>query len=227
MPKVNYNMPIGTFSTLCQALFALYEPRKAALNDSKLDSFFITVKEGAEEIIAASNSAPLLSKLDEADSKRDTIVRNFFTIVEAATLSPFEDEAAAAKAVLGVFERYGRQIVAEKYREESAKIESLLKDLEGADISKIHGAKEYEALLRTAENEFKAANTLYTEGKIAASGAKSAGAKKKELLDFVNSTLLSYLKAICVVEGEKYAAFAKAVDEEIARANASIKVQKK
>ena len=43
----------------------------------------------------------------------------------------------------------------------------------------------------------------------------------------MNSTLLSYLKAICVVEGEKYAAFAKAVDEEIARANASIKVQKK
>ena len=227
MAKVNYNTPIGTFATLCQALFALYEPRKAALNDSKLDSFFDSVKAGAEEIIATSNSAPLLSKLDEADTKRDTVVRNFFTIMEAACLLPFSEEAEAAKALLPVFERYGRQIVAEKYREESAKIESLLKDLEGADLSKIHGAAEYAALLRTAEDEFKAANTLYTESKTAASSDKSAGAKKKVLLDFVNNTLLKYLKAMCVVDGEKYGDFAKAVDEEIARSNESIKVLKK
>ena len=109
MAKVNYNTPIGTFATLCQALFALYEPRKAALNDSKLDSFFDSVKAGAEEIIATSNSAPLLSKLDEADTKRDTVVRNFFTIMEAACLLPFSEEAEAAKALLPVFERYGRQ----------------------------------------------------------------------------------------------------------------------
>ena len=227
MAKVNYNTPIGTFATLCQALFALYEPRKAALNDSKLDSFFDSVKAGAEEIIATSNSAPLLSKLDEADTKRDTVVRNFFTIMEAACLLPFSEEAEAAKALLPVFERYGRQIVAEKYREESAKIESLLKDLEGADLSKIHGAAEYAALLRTAEDEFKAANTLYTESKTAASSDKSASAKKKVLLDFVNNTLLKYLKAMCVVDGEKYGDFAKAVDEEIARSNESIKALKK
>ena len=105
--------------------------------------------------------------------------------------------------------------------------ESLLKDLEGADLSKIHGAAEYAALLRSAEDEFKAANTLYTESKTAASSEKSASAKKKVLLDFVNNTLLKYLKAMCVVDGEKYGDFAKAVDEEIARSNESIKVLKK
>ena len=230
MPKVKTSMTIGTFSTLVQALCSIYGGRAEALSDGKLGAFFADAGKKVDALIGASNGSRSLSNIEEADGKRDAVVRNFFTVLEAALVSPFEEEAAAALALKGVFDRYGRKIAADKNREESAKIESLLNDLEKADnaasLKKIHGGAEYAALLRSAEDGFKAASAEYTKAIVAASGEKSAYAQKRELMELLNSSVLPYVSAQAVVNPELYAPLLQEMETEIARANASVKSAK-
>lgn len=219
------------FATLSQLLCKVHASFKESLADTKLDGYFSQVETGADTLIVSIKKSSSALSMDEADSKRDTTLRNFFTTVEGATVSLFSDEEKAAKKVLEVMNKYGRKIVNEKLLTESAHIESLLKDLEKEDtaalLSKIHCGKEYFEALKADEESFKALQVQNNSASDSASAEKSSTEIKKALRDYINSTLIPYINAMSTIESEKYSKFASEIAREINKTNDIARKSKK
>jgi len=225
MTKVITNLTIGEQCALFKTLGEFYQRRAAALENATLNAHFASMTEKNEGVILASNKQDNSAKLDKADAERDEAVRKFFTIAEGATAQVDAEEAAAGEALLKVLNGYGRKITSLSFSEETTKIESLFKDLDkeenAAVLAKIHGGVAAKERLRKAQDAFLALYADKSSAATAASAEKSASALKKELRDYYNQTLVPYLQAMGVLEGEKYNPLIKELDAEVAKVNAA------
>lgn len=210
-------------ATISQLLGRIHISFKDALNDPKLDGYFEDLSLRADGLITAIKKSSVALNMDAADSKRDTTIRNFFTVVEASLVSLVEGESAEGKKVLDIMNKYGHKITGEKLLTESAHIESMLKDLSTdemqASLKKIHCGKEYFDLLKADEEAFKALQVQNNSQSQEASGEKSATALKKEIREFLNGTVFPYINAMSTIEAEKYSKFTAEVTREVKSAN--------
>ena len=225
------NLTIGEQCALFKTLEQFYESQAEILSENaKLKSFFSELFQKNEAVIEASNKGDNSQNLNKVDGERDEAVRKFFAVLEGSAAQVDEAEAAAAENVLSVMNNYGRKIAGLSFSEETTKIESLLKDLESAalakDLKRVHGGEAAKERLRTAQDNFL---KVYAEKALqvtSQASEKNATVLKNELRDFYNQSILEYLQALCVIEGEKYTAFAKMLDEEVSRVNSKSRRQK-
>lgn len=229
MININTSVTVAQVATVSQLMVKIYQKQKEALADTKLDGYFDFVDRTAGELIIAIKRMTISLSMDEADTRRDLTVRNFFTMLEGASVSLSEEEAGAAAKVLACAERYGRKMISEKLFEESAHIESLLKDLATSEmkaaLAKIHMGPEYAEKLAKDEADFKAIQVEKNTVNVEQGNEKSATAIKKELREFINGTLIAYINAMCTIKGEEYKALADELDKEVRKANDSAKKQ--
>ena len=217
MVQIISNLTVGEQCALFKTVESFYESHPEIAENAKLKEFFSSLFEKNEAVIKASNKIDTSQKLDKADYERDDAVRKFFVVVEGGT--------AEAEKVLAVLNNYGRKMTALSFSEETTKIESLLKDLEQSETAQalkaVHGGEASKERLRKAQDAFLALYAEKSTSQTASSAEKSACEQKKALRDFYNQSILPYLQALCVLEGEKYEPFVSELNAEISRVNAS------
>ena len=175
------------------------------------------------EITTAINRDKVSTSLEDADAKRDELIRQLGTLLAGYGAIPLADKKAAAEKLSAVYDKYGKAIVNEPYARESSLIESMLEDFAAdtlADaIKALDGVGDLISALRTAQDEFNAANDSATAA-LTAKG-ESAYALNKPLLAAINEKLVPYVTAMSAIQPE-YADFAAKADVEISKANASV-----
>lgn len=217
MTKLSSRLRITETDAASDALVRLF--KAAGLKDDFLSGAFAELAALSARLTTAIRQDTADSRLDEKDAARDAAVRDLGTLIQGYTAIPLAEKKAAARRLDAVFSKYGKKIVNENYAAESSLIESLLEDL-GAletETKMLEGVAELVAGLRTAQDEFNAANDDFTAAKTARSA--SATQVKKELVALVNLKIVPYLGA--VGGAEAYRDFAAKAEAEIARANAA------
>ena len=225
MVQIISNLTVGEQCALFKTVGSFYESHPEIAENAKLKELFASLFERNEAVIKASNKVDTSLRLDKADYERDDAVRKFFAVAEGGAAQVDEAEAAAAEKVLAVLNSYGRKITALSFSEETTKIESLIKDLEQGETAQalkvLHGGEASKERLRKAQDAFLALYAEKSTSQTAQESEKSACEQKKALRDFYNQSVLPYLQALCVLEGEKYDSFVSELNAEISRVNAS------
>lgn len=227
MKKINSSLRVTELDTLSDVIVRIYKDAASdedslVAKDTNLSGVMAEVEKLSADITTAIKSDKATSALDEADIERDEVIRNISDALTGYAAIPVASKKSAAEELLPIFNKYGRQITAKNYAEESSLIESLLEDFgretPAADIASLEGVPELVSSLREAQDAFNKANDDYTAAKT--SRGDSATAVKKSLVSTLNDKLVPYLTAVGALSG--YKDFVSKVESEVDKANAII-----
>ena len=227
MKKVRPSVRITDADTVSDALVRLYKDaaaKKGAIaKDVALAAIMGEVEKLSADITTAIKKDKVSTSLEEADARRDKIIRSLGTLLTGYGAIPLADKKDAAERLLAVYNKYGKSIATETYARESSLIESMLEDFAAdnlaSSITLLDGAGDLIGGLRSAQDEFNKANDSATAA-LTAKG-ESAYSVKKPLLAAINDRLVPYITAMGAVSAE-YADLGTRADVEIAKANASV-----
>ena len=181
-----------------------------------------------EKLSFAINQDKAISELETADENRDNALRALYNLTKGYLYHPNETISAAARTVCSVFDKYGLSNITEaNYAQESALIESLLKDLEADDVKAaivlLTGVAEIIATIRTAQDAFTSTFVAYSEEKAKHNGKDTATKLKSALLKLINNELVIYLRAMAIAAPDTYGDFAAATAQIIADNNDKVR----
>ena len=223
--KVNGKVRVTELDALSDAMEREY---KAACGDGSTAVAKDTVLKGLfEQLIdlSARNTTAIkqdsvVSNLDEADSARDSVTRDIFTLTNGYTASPFAEVKTAAADVCATLDKYGRGMTSKGYAEQTALTESLLEDLGKITekIAALSGVAELVASLREAQDGFASAHDAYIKAK--ADKGESATSLKKPIVSLINESIVPYLNIVAAVQG--YADFIAAIAGNIKSTNDTV-----
>lgn len=223
MKKIRTTVRVTELDTLSDVLLRLYKADSGIASDDYLKSTMAEIGSLSERITIAIKADKIASTLDEADVKRDEIIRSLGTLLNGYAVIPIAEKKAAAEKLLAVFDKY-KGITAESYANESSFIESMLKDYAASEladsIKALDGVGSYISDLRTAQDEFNKANDEFTASNV--NKNESASALKKPLLAAINDKLVAYLTAMNLVNAAVYGDFVSKAESEIEKMNASV-----
>ena len=139
----------------------------AVAKDAVLKGLFEQLTDLSARNTTAIKQDAVVSTLDEADSKRDAVTRDIFTLAGGYKASPFAEVKSAAADVCAVLDKYGRGMTSKGYNDQTALTESLLEDLGKVTgkIAALTGVAELVASLRGAQDGFAAAHDAYIKAK--------------------------------------------------------------
>lgn len=222
MKKLKSTVRVTEIYALSAGISRLYVEYPQMSTDTYIKTCLDSITALTDQITDAIRPDRDASLLLDADAIRDDIIRNFSTLLDGYTVIPIDDKRAAALNLKAIFEKYGKKIIYESYDNESALIESMLRDFSApaaiADAETLPGIPEYLQMLRNAENDFidkrdAILRTMVTDKKINATNLK------KRLLTEINSRLLPYLKLMSEANPERYGEFSSHIQTEVTRAN--------
>ena len=192
----------------------------AVAKDAVLKGLFKQLIDLSARNTTAIKQDAVVSTLDEADSARDSVTRDLFTLTNGYTASPFAEVKAAANDVCATLDKYGRGMTGKGYAEQTALTESLLEDLGKATekIAALSGVAELVAQLREAQDGFAASHDAYIKAK--AGKGESATSLKKPIVSLINDSIVPYLNIVAAMEG--YADFIAGVAGNIKRTNDTV-----
>lgn len=225
--KVNARVYVTELDALSDALEREYtlacgDGSSAVAKDTVLKGQFAQLADLSARNTTAIRQDAVVSTLDEADSVRDGVTRDLFTLSTGYTASPFAEVKAAAGDVCAVLEKYGRGMTGKGYAEQTALTESLLEDLGAekvaAQVKALSGVAELVAQLREAQDGFAAAHDGYIKAKLGK--GESATSLKKPIVSLINDGIVPYLNIVAAMEG--YADFADAVAGNIKSTNDTV-----
>ena len=223
MKKIRTTVRITELDTISDIIIRLYKADSGIAGDDYLKSTMAEIESLSERITIAIKADKIASTLDEADVKRDEIIRSLGTLLNGYAVIPIAEKKAAAEKLLAVFDKY-KGITAESYANESSFIESMLKDYAASEladsIKALDGVGSYISDLRTAQDEFNKANDEFTASNV--NKNESASALKKPLLSAINDKLVAYLTAMNLVNAAVYGDFVSKAEAEIEKMNNSV-----
>lgn len=218
MKKIKNQIRVADLDRVSDVIIQFYNGENTLAQDAYLKGLMTKITDLSAQITTAIKADKVLSELDEADSKRDDVLRAISSLLKGAVVSRNAEKKAAAEQLLTVFEKY-KGIVRESYSEESAHIESLLEDFgkSSAMVAKVDDLQGYLDDLRAAEDEFDRVNSVYLNSKT--DKGASASSLKKPLLSAINDKLLPYLDVMVDADADKYSHFASNVEQAVEQAN--------
>lgn len=223
MKKIRTTVRVTELDTISDIIIRLYKADSGIAGDDYLKSTMAEIESLSERITIAIKADKIASTLDEADVKRDEIIRSLGTLLNGYAVIPIAEKKAAAEKLLAVFDKY-KGITAESYANESSFIESMLKDYAASEladsIKALDGVGSYISDLRTAQDEFNKANDEFTASNV--NKNESASALKKPLLSAINDKLVAYLTAMNLVNAAVYGDFVSKAESEIEKMNNSV-----
>lgn len=223
MKKLRTNVRITELDTISDVLLRLYKADTALAKDEYLKTVMAEIEDLSSKITTAIKSDKAVSRLEEADLKRDEIIRSLGTLLNGYAVIPIEGKKTAAETLLATYNKY-KGITTESYANESSFIESMLEDFSATaladSINVLEGVSAYIADLRTAQDEFNKANDEFTAANT--SKGDSASALKKPLFAVINNKLVAYLTAMCLANNALYGDFTAKAEAEIVKANTAL-----
>lgn len=220
MKKINSTIRVTELDAVSDAIVRIYKAEAALKNDEYLKPLMSEIEGLSARITKAVKSDKSVSSLDEADRKRDEVIRSLGKLLTGYSVIPTADKKAAGEKLLEIFERY-KGIIKENFASESSLIESMLTAFADKNlaplIEKLEGVSYYISALRSAEDDFKTANDEFTQA--ASAKTESATLIRKPLLAAINDKLLPYIETMNTVKGGVYSAFHAKMNEEIERMN--------
>ena len=185
--------------------------------DTQFANYLLKYKEEDEALVYIRKSSQT-DLLNEADSYRDRIFRGLCDTNRAALNHFIPEKAEAARKLNIVFDTYGNLTV-EAYEEETAKINSLIKELRNNYATEINllGLNEWVDELENANNKFEDIKTQrYTE-----ESSKTILRMKKVRteIDLIYKDITNRINAQILLNGEaNYKDFVIALNQRIENA---------
>ncbi|WP_289055007.1 DUF6261 family protein [Carboxylicivirga marina] len=201
---------------------------KALGDDSFLSGVFEKMGNEEEKLSYAIRQDKAVSELETADDKREKPLRALYNLSSGYLYHPDETISAAAHTVCSVLDKYPlSELLRANYAQESALIESLLKDLEAEDvkaaIALLTGVAETVVAIRTAQDAFTSTFIAYSEAKARHNNKDTATKLKSALLKLINNELVIYLRAMAIAATDTYGDFAAATAQIIADNNDKVR----
>lgn len=223
MKKLNWKVRNPELDSVSDYLISVYKQDSKLAQDAYLRGIMAQIEEFSERITVALDADKVRSQVEEADSRRDEILRLLETVLKGQAALPIADKKAAAEQVLTVFNKY-KGIINKVYDEESAHIESLLKDMEKPEmvavIAQLDGVRQYLSDLRAAQDEF---NRVQQEALARrANKEESASSLRKPLLSAINDDLVTHLSAMVKIDEALYGDFVAKVEAKFGEVNTRI-----
>ncbi len=228
--KLSFNVRTTETNSVASWIIAEYEKVDLS-SDTYLASIFEQLLPINTKLTVAINRIKAESNLEEKDELRDSKVRALNYLTLGFVHHPDVAISSAAKRINTVFEHYGIKIVNESYATESSLLESLLvefgkEDLQ-ASIALLPGLSKVIEELQAAQRAFEEAQLTFQTEKASEGTKESASKIMKEILVIINEKLVVYLRAMVMVDEEKYGKFVRTVAQIVEDMNVIIKMRKK
>ncbi|MEN8194412.1 MAG: DUF6261 family protein [Bacteroidota bacterium] len=165
--------------------------------------------------------------LEKKDIIRDGLVRKLNNLINGYVNHPNKSIQSSAGHVKSVFYKFGIGIVQESYDSETTFIDSLLDDLSDVDVKSelenLSGCPAIVESLSDANNDFHQTRLKYIN-QVGNNNntAERATDIKYRIASLINDVIVVYLRAMVMVDKEKYTAFALKVGESINMVNTSV-----
>ena len=226
MNKIISKIRVAELDTLSDVLVRLYKDsssgESAISKDANLSGIMAEVEKLSADITTAIKSDRVSSTLDEADIARDEIIRNIGDALTGYSAIPVAAKKSAARNLLAVFDKYGKQTTQKNFAEESTLIESLLEDFAAdslkTDVAALDGVGDLLDSLRSAQDSFNKANDDFTNASV--NRGESATSVKKSLISALKDKFVPYFSAVAPLAD--YKDFASKCEAEIIKANATV-----
>ena len=139
MKKVSTKVRITEADTVSDALVRIYKEATAKDGAVGKDAALATIMGEVETLSAKITTAIKADKvshsLEDADAKRDEVIRSLGTLLAGYGAIPVAAKKAAAEKLLAIYDKYGKSIAGESYARESSLIESMLEDFAADALS--------------------------------------------------------------------------------------------
>ena len=227
MKPLNYQSRITEVGDVANRLAVLYKGTATLQDDAFLKTLFAEIQTQGDQITEAVKKDKAVSKLEEADAKRDEAIRVLDKMLKAYEVFPVESTKAHGVKIATIFKKYGVKITEENYSSQSNLVDSLLKDLSVAEVQAsvvaLSGVSEAIANIRTTQEEFSNVRLQYEEQFTENLSKVSASSLRKPLLGLINKKMIPYLVAMAFVDKAKYSTFADKVSKVINDMNEVVK----
>lgn len=227
MKKLDVRVRITEVDDVSDRLLIIYKAETSLKTDQFLKTVFAEIEELSVKITEAIKKDVVLSKLEDADLRRDNAVRMLHNVLLGYQSMPVPALKQHGEKLYKVFSKYGVSIIRESYATESSLIEALLQDLSAADLSEsiaaLSGVTESIANLRAEQTAFTQLRVGYEKAIVEQHNTPSASKLKKPLVELINVKLIGYLTAMKMVDAPKYEAFATAIGQVIENMNVNIR----
>lgn len=223
MKKLNRNFKISLVVVVVSAMMRIYETLSSLKEDAYFADLMAKIQKDLDIIVSVTRADKIASELESVDLERDDIVRKLGTLIEGWCVMP-DERAEMGKVLSSVFGKFGKQIAAAPYAQESLLVKSLISDLKAEKcaeaVKTLDGVSYYIKALETAQAKFDAASDAFRDAKI--DKGENATDAKKRLLTAVNTSLATYVTAMAASRGGDYKIFSDKVDAEINKAASSV-----
>ncbi|MDO4224767.1 MAG: DUF6261 family protein [Bergeyella zoohelcum] len=231
MKKILSQARITEVGDIAKRLVSLYQATSTLGSDAFLSKTFAELAKLEEALTEAVKRDAVVSKLEDADAKRDEAIRVLGKLLKGYNIIPVESLKAHGKKLYEVFQKYGVKIVSENYSSQSNLINSLLQDLSAADLSAsitaLSGVSEAIGNLLSAQENFAQIRAEYDKALSQKINTESASSLRKPVLELINKKLIPYLVAMKIAQAEQYKTFADEVSQIIESINEAVKTRGK
>ena len=231
MNKLNTSVKVTELGDTALRLVKAFNAVVAVQNDAFLTKTFAEIEKQATVMTSAVKSDQALSKLEEADAKRDQAIRVLDKLLKGYENIPLENLKTHAKKLAEIFKKYGVKITGENYASQSTLINSLLGDFSATElkpsIEALAGVKEALAEIQTKQNAFAALRSDYEKAQVSQKEKSSATSLRKPLLELINKKAVPYLVAMSIAQPELFKNLTAEASEIITSTNEAIKARSK
>lgn len=177
--------------------------------ETHMIQMFTKLFESSSQLKTAIDKGKVESSLKEKDDLRDQSVKALYYLVRGANYHTNPAVKEATAIILPIIDKYGLDIIRESYVIETARVDSLLEDLNVTNvqekINEISGCADAIVTLQTRQNQFKTAFYEWEQNKAKQANEMNASEYKKTVLQIINDEIVTYLRAMVQVNEEKYA----------------------
>lgn len=231
MNKLNTSVKVTELGDTALRLVKAFKAVVAVQNDAFLTKTFAEIEKQVTVMTSVVKSDQALSKLEEADAKRDQAIRVLDKLLKGYENIPLENLKTHAKKLAEIFKKYGVKITGENYASQSTLINSLLGDFSATElkpsIEALAGVKEALAEIQTKQNTFATLRSDYEKAQVSQKEKSSATSLRKPLLELINKKVVPYLVAMSVAQPELFKNLTAEASEIITSTNEAIKARSK
>lgn len=203
----------------------------AALTDEFLTRETTMLKSRAAVMVAgigAERGKELKDDIDEADSRRDSLLIAIIQFLRAQNTWNNAATNGAAESLLSIIKAHGNYITRASYEKESALLDSILVEFEKPEPASALATLNLTMLageLKDAQTQFKALYQRSAVLELGKAGVISPTSLRKETIDILN-TIIDYLNVMYTVNSRGYGRLATNIAELVNSLNGKIRTRR-
>ncbi|MBN2164955.1 MAG: hypothetical protein JW717_01625 [Marinilabiliaceae bacterium] len=200
-------------------------------NDTHLANIITGMKSVSSKLNESIQRLKAKSALEEKDEARDSKLQNFYYLILGFVHHPEVGISEAANKVMQILNINGLQIISESYATETSLIHSVIRELDKPEMKQamalLSGGEQSLAAVKESQSEFEKTYSIYEADKALYSTYDNASSLKTELVKIINNQLVTYLRAMVMVNEAAYGNISRTIGQIIADNNETVKKRTK